>query len=298
MTSPRPADIPARTRYAGVLSRSERWAAFHSRPGDVIVTTPAKCGTTWTQGILAMLFTGDPGVDANPSGNGPWLDNRMKNLEDVLDIFERQTGRRQIKSHTPLDGLPIWNDVFYITVYRHPIDQHFSARKHVANYLPVSKEAMGFDPALFPDDPRESFRIFVDGDEQDHGSVTSIVNHYRQTRNLEPRDNLLRLHYLDMTRDLARAVAAIAALVDTPHPPEVMDAIVEASTFGSMKANAERFGLARDGGFWRNDSAFFDSGTSNKWAGVLTDDDIAAYNKRMATLLPPEEQRWLEHGDG
>lgn len=49
-------------------------------------------------------------------------------------------------------------------------------------------------------------------------------------------------------------------------------------------------------GFWRNDADFFDSGTSRKWVGLLSDADLAAYDARMTNLLGEDERQWLEQG--
>ena len=49
-------DLPARTRtYQTAIYDSTRWDHFRLRPGDILVCTPAKCGTTWTQMLCAML---------------------------------------------------------------------------------------------------------------------------------------------------------------------------------------------------------------------------------------------------
>ena len=41
--------------------------------------------------------------------------------------------RRSMKSHTPMDGLPLHGSAQYICVFRHPLDAHFSFRKHLRN---------------------------------------------------------------------------------------------------------------------------------------------------------------------
>ena len=36
-------------RYEASMYDSNRWDGFELRPGDIIISTPPKCGTTWTQ---------------------------------------------------------------------------------------------------------------------------------------------------------------------------------------------------------------------------------------------------------
>ncbi len=281
---------PALRTYRGQSSDSARWDHFQPRVGDIVVNTPPKSGTTWTQGILAMLIAGDPMVDAQTSMKSPWIDIDIRPIEEVIARLAAQDHRRQVKSHTPFDSLPYWNELRYITVYRHPIDVHFSFRKHIRNMK------LDVYDALFPEDPRESFRIFLEGDHVEAASLHGIVTHYEATLAREPRENMIRLHYADMLRDLDGAVATIARHVGIDHPPELLAAIVNAATFESMKANADRFTPSAGQGFWNRDAGFFDSASSNKWEGQLTQDDLARYDVRISALLSPEERSWLEWG--
>lgn len=282
--------------YHGLITDSGRWAHYVPRAGDVVVSTPPKSGTTWMQAILALLISGDPNVDANPSERSPWFDNKLNDVDEIIARLDGQTGRRHVKTHTPMDGIPIWDEVRYISVYRHPIDVHFSSRKHVANYRAEMAEFLGVNETTYPRNPRDSFRLFIEGENLDHGSLKTVVGHYLRSLEMEPRENFLRLHYADMTRDLAGHVAKVATHVGEPHPPEVMERLVEAATFASMKANTDRFVLAAGKEFWRSDSGFFDSATSNKWEGKLTDDDLAAYDSAITEYLSPEQRYWLEWG--
>jgi aryl sulfotransferase len=64
-----------------------------------------------------------------------------------------------------------------------------------------------------------------------------------------------------------------------------------------MRAEAGRFAPQGGKGFWENDAAFFDSGSSGKWQGLLDDTDLDRYAARMAELVPNERaRRWLEAG--
>jgi aryl sulfotransferase len=202
---------PRRRIYTDSVSDSSRWDAFVPRVRDIVVSTPPKSGTTWTQGILAMLIAGDPEVDAQTSMKSPWIDFTMRDLGEVMARLEAQEHRRQVKTHTPFDGIPFWPQIRYVTVYRHPIDVHFSYRKHLANM------ARDVGQAPLSDNPSESFREFL-AEDVDHRGLGPILDHYRCTLAREPHENLIRLHYADMLRDLPGAVASLAAHVGIALP--------------------------------------------------------------------------------
>jgi aryl sulfotransferase len=44
-----------RARYKNMFCDSARWEGFVFRPDDIVISTPPKCGTTWTQMICALL---------------------------------------------------------------------------------------------------------------------------------------------------------------------------------------------------------------------------------------------------
>ena len=51
-------------RYEASMYDSNRWDGFELRPGDIIISTPPKCGTTWTQMICALLILQEPELPA------------------------------------------------------------------------------------------------------------------------------------------------------------------------------------------------------------------------------------------
>ncbi|MFN3845349.1 MAG: sulfotransferase domain-containing protein [Paracoccaceae bacterium] len=259
------------------------------RAGDIVVSTPPKSGTTWVQAILAMLIAGDPDVGAQISMKSPWIDINIRDLGEVMARLEAQDHRRQVKTHTPFDGIPFWQHIRYVTVYRHPIDVHFSYRKHLANM------ARDVGQAPLSENPSDSFREFL-AEDVDHRGLGPILDHYLCTLAREPREALIRLHYADMLRDLPGAVASLAAHVGIAHPAELMAAITKAATFASMKANADRFTPSAGQGFWKADAGFFDSATSKKWEGQLTAGDLAAYDAKLDAVLSAGERAWLEWG--
>ena len=285
-----------RKLYLGPLTDNRRWDMVDIRPDDVIVVTPPKCGTTWMQTIVALLLSGDPEVETELSVKMPWIDIRIREMPEVADRLAAIDHRRSMKSHTPMDGLPLHDQAQYICVFRHPLDAHFSYRKHIRN-IPIP----WFDH-WYPEDDSTgvTFRRFLDGGPEgfdgDAMPLAHILRHYTAARALSDRPNVSLFHYADMTRDLAGVFTTLAALLGISHSPEIMAQLVAAATFDHMKGNAERYAPSGGKGFFKSDTAFFDSGSSGKWHGQLSPDEVAAYDAMMDAHLTPEDRVWLENG--
>ncbi len=141
MTSPAPLIARAERIYSGGQIRPERWATWVPNKGDILICTPSKCGTTWTQTIIAMLVHGGAELPGKLPMLSPWVDVDLGvPANEVAEALAAQKGRRVVKTHTPADGFPIWEGVTVIAVYRHPLDVFFSLRKHVANMSDVGDD--------------------------------------------------------------------------------------------------------------------------------------------------------------
>ncbi|WP_299031111.1 sulfotransferase domain-containing protein [uncultured Sulfitobacter sp.] len=286
-----------RKLYLGPLTDNRRWDMVNIRRDDVIVVTPPKCGTTWMQTIVALLLSGDPDVETELSVRMPWVDIRFREISEVAERLEAMTHRRSMKSHTPMDGLPLADRGQYICVFRHPLDAHFSYRSHIRN-IPIT-----FFDGWYPEDDTDgiTFRRFLDGGPEgfdgDAMPLAHIVRHYKAASAVADRPNVSLFHYADMTRDLAGTFARVAALLGVDHPPHVMAQLVQAATFDNMRANATRFAPSGGKGFMRSDTDFFQSGSSGKWIGTLSEEDLSTYDYLMEGYLTDEERAWLEYGD-
>lgn len=282
--------------YLGPLTDNRRWDMVDIRPDDVFVVTPPKCGTTWMQTIVALLFSGDPNVETELSHKMPWVDIRIREMADVAERLAAMTQRRSLKSHTPMDGLPIDDHAHYICVFRHPLDAHFSFRKHLRN-VPLP----WFDH-WYPEDDEDgvTFRRFLDGGAEgfdtDGMPLAHIIQHYKAALALADRPNVTLFHYADMTRDLPGTFDRLASLLEITHPAHVLESLVQVATFDNMKANAARYSPSGGKGFFKSDTGFFHSGNSGKWVGKLTDQELAQYDTIMDAILTPEERAWLEYG--
>ncbi len=73
-----------RPRYRSFLDDSARWNDFEFRPGDIVISTPPKSGSTWMQMICALLIFQDPDLHKPLTQISPWLDMIIQSKSDVF----------------------------------------------------------------------------------------------------------------------------------------------------------------------------------------------------------------------
>lgn len=288
---------PSAATYRGAITKPERWETWVPRDGDILVCTPPKSGTTWTQTMLAMLLNGGPDLPDRLGAISPWVDADLGiGADEVARTIAALPGRRVLKTHTPADGFPVWDGVTVVAVYRHPLDVFFSLRKHIAN------RHLGDDHPMKAPVP-EALSTFLnapmDHEDFDSDALALITHHYRQTARSGRIPGLVLLHYADMTRDPRASIRQLARAADIDLDDTLLQAVAEASDITRMRARADRYAPVGGTGFWRSDAAFFATGGTGNWEGSLTEADLAAYDARLAELIPDAEaRRWLEEGTG
>jgi aryl sulfotransferase len=125
------AQVPV--RYWSVEQDSARWLAFEPRPRDIVISTRSKHGTTWMQMICALLIFQSAELRAPLADLSPWPEWLVLPLDEVLRGLRGQRHRRFVKTHTPLDGLPLDRRVRYIVAARHPLDAAVSMYHQAEN---------------------------------------------------------------------------------------------------------------------------------------------------------------------
>ncbi len=279
--------------YRNLIFDNRRWEHFHHRPGDIFVCTPPKCGTTWMQTVVASLLfpTGDvPGAVADVA---PWLDARFTPIDEIVARLDAQEHRRSIKTHTPADGIPWYPTGSYIVVGRDGRDAFMSFVNHLRSMRPDVVMGMagsaaeeGIDPGEMPalHDEHEFFAQWLEG-----GELFHHIDTFWALRN-EP--NVLFVHYDDMTADLEAEMRRTATFLGIEIPEDQWPAVVERCTFASMKARPDEI-APFDRIFVGGAESFLYKGTNGRWRDVLTEEEVAAYDRRAAELLPPDAVSWL-----
>src|SRR6187455_2669747 len=77
-------------RYHSLITDSARWEGFAFREGDIVISTPPKCGTTWTQMICALLIFQTPELTLPLDTLSPWIDMVTRARTEVFADLQAQ----------------------------------------------------------------------------------------------------------------------------------------------------------------------------------------------------------------
>jgi hypothetical protein len=291
------------------MEDSTRWERFAFRPGDIVITTPRKSGTTWTQMLCALLIFDGDDFPEPLSRLSPWLDQRVTPLDDILAIYEGQRHRRVIKTHTPLDGLRVVDEAVYLTVARDPRDVMLSMDRHRANmdYERVRAIIDAANPgdADAPPAPRsyepppldDLFTAFVDGSDPTASiSLPGLFHHLGTSWDRRREPNIAMFHYADYSADLAGELQRLAAALEVPVTAERAAELAALATFDSLRRRAEDIAPNADLGMWKDTSAFFRAGRIGEWRDRLTPRQIARYDEVVKASFDPDLAGWAHGG--
>ena len=296
------------TRYQSVVADSARWEGFVFRDGDIVISAPIKCGTTWVQMICALLIFQEPTLPTTLDIISPWLEMRTRSLADVVGDLKAQQHRRFIKSHTPLDGLPFDEQVTYVCVGRDPRDAALSFDNHMANinvdaFLAALQMAEGLDnlAELLPQEPpvrsnseRERFWQWVEASASP--SLRTMVHHLKTFWQARARPNVVLLHYDDLKVDLEGQMRRLAARLGIKVPQGCWLELVQAATFEEMRKRADEIVPNSTEALWLDNARFFNKGTSGQWRELLNDEDLHRYQARIKELADPKLAAWMHQG--
>jgi len=286
-------------RYVSSDEDSARWDGFELRDGDVVISTRTKHGTTWMQTICGLLIFGTPDLPAPIAQLSPWLDWTVRPKDEVWTLLDAQAHRRFIKTHTPLDGIPLDDRVTYVVVARHPLDAAVSLYHQQLNLDRVRWAALtGNEP---PDPARRTAPLHdsllawieMDVDPREYlDSLPGVAHHLVDAWRRRDASNVVLVHYDDLQQDLEGSMRELAEQLGIVVGEPVWPALVDAARFDAMKARASDTVPERDGVI-RDHERFFRAGVSGARFDELTPAELDDYEARMAALAPPDLLRWL-----
>ena len=285
---------------------SSRWSAYKPRSGDIIIGTAPKVGTHWTLQIVSLLVFQSP--EPRDLGFAPWLDAQfLAPLDEVLKKIESQAHRRILFSHLPFDAMPIYDEVQYIHVARDGRDACMSLLNHVSNMTTGHfnriaenrRDGDTIERAMreSPREPREFFLHWIEaGTSRDIDRADWFFEIERSYWSERHRPNLLLVHFNDLKANLSDEMRHISAFLDIPVNEAIWPKLVEAATFDSMKQNGAQILAKLEHLFRGGHETFLHQGTNERWRDVLTEADLALYEKHAHSALSLGLFNWLRNG--
>ena len=267
-----------------------------------MISTRSKSGTTWVQMICALLVFQTSELPAPLGVLSPWLDWLVVPQDEVYAQLSAQQHRRFVKTHTPLDGIPVDARATYIVVGRHPLDMAVSLY-HQGDNLDRDRmrELTGHSPAssgAFSRPPlREWLLSWIDweGDPREHlDSLPGVLAHLSDAWARRREPNIVLVHYDDLSTDLEGEMRRLAGLLGIEVADATWPVLVHAASFEQMRERAER--LAPDPvGVLKDRAQFFRRGSSGAGRELLSNDELAHYVERTQRMAEPDMLAWL-HG--
>ena len=296
-------------RYRNLVQDSQRWEGFEFRPDDIVISTPAKCGTTWTQMLCALLIFDSSEFDRPLAHISPWLDMQTRDLDDVLAELEAQTHRRFIKTHTPLDGLPSSEGVTLVCVGRDPREVALSWDHHMDNtdrdaFIALRAAAVGLEdlaelgplPEPPSTDATERYMLWIESPADGGSNLASVLHHFETFWDRRQDDDVVLLHYSDLTSDLCGQMRRLADGLQIDVSDARIEELAVAASFDQMRARAEVLAPNSDQGFWKSTEGFFHRGRSGEWGELLDDETSRRYEERVHELVPDDIAAWAHQG--
>jgi aryl sulfotransferase len=278
--------------------RMDRLAQLPRRPGDIIISTQPKSGTTWVQMICALLIFQTPELPASLPELSPLLDELAVGSSGRADFYARlaaQQHRRFIKTHLTLDLLPADPHVTYIVVARNPLDSMVSMYHQQVNLL----------PADHPQRPNGTARQWLVGwiDDMETGrgnDLRAALKRLSYVWGQRAEPNVVLVHYEDLSANLEDEMRRLARRLQVTVPEDTWPSLVEAATFKQMKAAADQLRPLEGNGInnaVKKRATFFRRGSSGEGRALLTDEEVARYYAYAAKVAPQELLSWLHRDD-
>jgi aryl sulfotransferase len=297
---------PTPVRYRSPDEDSARWLAFPVRDGDIVISTRSKSGTTWIQMICALLVFGTDDLPAPLGEISPWLDWLGTPRDEVWRQLAAQRHRRIVKTHTPLDGLPLDPRATYLVGARHPLDMAVSLYHQGDNLdrermRELTGHAAPAAPAATAPRPpaRDWLLAWIEGDADPRtqlDSLPGVLWHLRDAWERRDEPNIELVHYEDLSADLDGEMRRIARQLRIDVPDTDWPGLVDAARFDRMRDRADDLAPDR-AGVLKSRARFFRRGGSGEGRALLSPDELDRYHARTRELAPPDLLQWLHRGE-
>ena len=303
--------LPRRTReYLSYIFDSRNWDRFQPRPGDIVISTSYKSGTTWMQNIvLRLVFHGRPGRRSPRSPPGSTAATPPSPRPSPGS--RRSATAAIIKSHLPLDALPyvprgalhrrrprparrlhvVLEPLF--RVHRRLPRRALRPRRH--------RRRCRAAPTISTPSGRSGSRAAGSPGRARAGRTPATSTTPRRWWTFRQLDNILFVHFADLLAALPEEIARVAALPrHRPLPAGDRRRAPRRSPSPRSSAHGRRRPrCAEEAARSRMEERprhLLPQGHQRALADVLTPDELRMYERAKARCLPADCAAFLETG--
>ncbi|WP_317932360.1 sulfotransferase domain-containing protein [Halioxenophilus sp. WMMB6] len=276
------------------------------RNGDVIISVPAKSGTTWTMNIVHQLFAGGSADFDDIYAEVPWIEFISHPEQPQQEVVDRvaampTTRPRAFKTHSAPPTLPFIKagsgpDLKYIVVFRNPEEALVSFRPFFDQHADEWYQMWDLPKAALCRDDFPSFYYEVVNKAQMQGMFFGFLADWWPLRT---EKNVLFLHYNDMKRDHEATLKKIADFLGIEPTAEQWQAIATYTSFPWMKQHEEKF-EARTAGLVPilKSGAMIRKGESGKAKSEGMTEEIAKHLREVGSQIcnDPVALDWYYNG--
>ncbi|XP_068161227.1 sulfotransferase 1C2 [Antennarius striatus] len=259
--------------------------AFSPDPSDILIATYPKAGTTWTQEIIDLLLhNGDAAAckRAPTPIRSPFLEiNSPPPIPSGLDLLKNMNPPRLIKTHLPFHLVPpgfLEKNCKIIYVAR-------NAKDNLVSYF-------YFDNMNLCQPEPGPWEGYIHKFMRGELSWGSWYDHVKGYWLEKEKRNILYLFYEDLKENPRHEVERIMRFLDLSVSDEVIDKIVENTTFKNMKDNPmTNYSCIPPSVFDQSISPFMRKGEVGDWKNHFTPEQIKIfeedYEKQMKDVNIP-----------
>jgi len=218
------------------------------RDGDIVISVPAKSGTTWTMNIVHQLIMGGTPDFRGIYEEVPWIEFLESPTYTPADVHARLAAMpthrpRAFKTHSAPPGVPFFRtgsgkDIKYLVIARNPEEAMVSFKPFLDEHSDAWYELWGVPRAAMT---RPDFPTFYNEMVAPNGMQGMFFGFLAAWWPLRNEPNVLFLHYADMKKDHEGSIRKIAKFLGIAPAADRWPAILEYTSFPWMKAHEEKF---------------------------------------------------------
>jgi hypothetical protein len=225
------------------IQKDIRW-----RDGDVVISVPAKSGTTWMMNIVHQLFTGGTADFGDIYAEVPWIEfigGPERTGQDVMQRLEAMPTdrRRAFKTHSAPPTIPYFEpgakpDVKYVVVFRNPEEALVSFWPFLDAHADEWFDLWQVPRAAMTRPDFASFYSEVIDANQMQGMFFGLLAAWWPLRR---KSNVLFMHYADMKKDHEGTIRKVADFLGESPSASQWRTILEYTSFAWMKRHEDKF---------------------------------------------------------